>query len=207
MDYDEVLPHFREASWDEALDLAARRLKEIHAAGGPGAIAGFGSAKCSNEEAYLFQKLIRTGFRTNNVDHCTRLCHASSVAALFEGIGSGAVSTTVDDHADIYCQLKPGTDVAFYNGVMHEIIRLGLTDRDYIANRTSKPSPLTAIRLTGAISRYRTPDPTMSWPLPIADALAAELASLSLESASCYGPSGNERLPSTPTRSGSASLG
>ena len=53
-----MLPHFREATWDEALDLVARRLTEIHAAGGPAAIAGFGSAKCSNEEAYLFQKLI-----------------------------------------------------------------------------------------------------------------------------------------------------
>ena len=160
------------------------RLTEIYADGGPGAIAGFGSAKCSNEEAYLFQKLIRTGFHTNNVDHCTRLCHASSVAALFEGIGSGAVSTTygdvvnsdvaivtgsnptanhpvassffkqarrkgttiiyvdpradkMSDHADIFCQLKPGTDVAFYNGVMHEVIRLGLADRDFIARRTS----------------------------------------------------------------------
>src|SRR5918997_437515 len=74
VDYDEGLPHFREASWEEALDLVARRLTEIHADGGPGAIAGFGSAKCSNEEAYLFQKLIRAGFGTNNVDHCTRLC-------------------------------------------------------------------------------------------------------------------------------------
>ncbi len=184
VDYAEVLPHFREATWEEALDLVARRLTEIYTAGGPAAIAGFGSAKCSNEEAYLFQKLIRTGFHTNNVDHCTRLCHASSVAALFEGIGSGAVSTTygdvvnadvaivtgsnstanhpvassffkqarrngttiiyVDpradrmaDHADIYCQLKPGTDVAFYNAVMHEVIRLGLTDDDFIARRTS----------------------------------------------------------------------
>lgn len=85
VDYDEVLPHFREATWEEALDLIARRLKEIHAEQGAYAIAGFGSAKCSNEEAYLFQKLIRAGFGTNNVDHCTRLCHASSVAALFEG--------------------------------------------------------------------------------------------------------------------------
>ncbi len=184
VDYAEVLPHFREATWEEALDLVARRLTEVYAEGGPAAIAGFGSAKCSNEEAYLFQKLIRTGFHTNNVDHCTRLCHASSVAALFEGIGSGAVSTTYGDivnaevaivtgtnttanhpvassffkqarrngttiiyvdpradkmaeHADIYCQLKPGTDVAFYNGVMHEIIRLDLVDHDYIATRTS----------------------------------------------------------------------
>ena len=156
------------------------RLKEIHAEHGPGAIAGFGSAKCSNEEAYLFQKLIRAGFGTNNIDHCTRLCHASSVAALFEGVGSGAVSTTygdivnadvailagtnttanhpvassffkqarrrgtklivvdprrerIADHADVYCQIKPGTDVAFYNGVMHEVIRLGLMDREFIA--------------------------------------------------------------------------
>ena len=93
VDYDQVMPHFREATWEEALDLVAERLKGIHADGGPGAIAGFGSAKCSNEEAYLFQKLIRAGFGTNNVDHCTRLCHASSVAALLEGVGSGAVST------------------------------------------------------------------------------------------------------------------
>jgi formate dehydrogenase major subunit len=182
VDYAEVLPHFREASWEEAL--VQRRVSVISVAGGPAAIAGFGSAKCSNEEAYLFQKLIRTGFHTNNVDHCTRLCHASSVAALFEGIGSGAVSTTygdirnagvaivtgsnstanhpvassffkqarrngttiiyVDpradkmaDHADIYCQLKPGTDVAFYNGIMHEVIRLGLTDDAFIRARTS----------------------------------------------------------------------
>ncbi|HLM10260.1 MAG TPA: 2Fe-2S iron-sulfur cluster-binding protein, partial [Thermoleophilaceae bacterium] len=73
VDYEEVLPHFREASWDEALELVASKLIAIHADGGPGAIAGFGSAKCSNEEAYLFQKLIRAGFGTNNVDHCTRL--------------------------------------------------------------------------------------------------------------------------------------
>src|SRR5215813_15210474 len=159
VDYAEVLPHFREATWEEALDLVARRLSQIYAERGPSAIAGFGSAKCSNEEAYLFQKLIRTGFHTNNIDHCTRLCHASSVSALFEGIGSGAVSTTfgdvinaevaivtgsnapanhpvassffkqarrngttiiyvdpradkMSDHADIFCQLKPGTDVA-----------------------------------------------------------------------------------------------
>jgi len=95
--YEEILPAFREASWDEALDLAARRLREIKAAHGAGALAGFGSAKCSNEEAYLFQKIVRAGFGTNNVDHCTRLCHASSVAALLEGIGSGAVSNVFAD--------------------------------------------------------------------------------------------------------------
>src|SRR6185437_13742514 len=174
VDYDEVMPHFREATWDEALDLIARRLLEIHGAGGPGAIAGFGSAKCSNEEAYLFQKLIRAGFGTNNVDHCTRLCHASSVAALFEGVGSGAVSTTYGDIINADVAILAGTnttanhpvassffkqarrrgtklivvdprrervadhaDVAFYNGVMSEIIAMGLVDEEFIAKRTS----------------------------------------------------------------------
>ncbi|HEY6776839.1 MAG TPA: formate dehydrogenase subunit alpha, partial [Thermoleophilaceae bacterium] len=145
-----------------------------------------------NEEAYLFQKLIRAGFGTNNVDHCTRLCHASSVAALFEGVGSGAVSTTygdivnsdlailagtnttanhpvassffkqarrrgttlivvdprrekIADHADIYCQIKPGTDVAFYNGVMHEIISEDLVDREFIAQRVTNYGELAKV--------------------------------------------------------------
>jgi formate dehydrogenase major subunit len=94
---DEVDPadpstHFREATWEEALEVAAAGLRRVRDAHGGQAVAGFGSAKGSNEEAYLFQKLIRAGFRTNNVDHCTRLCHASSVAALMEGIGSGAVT-------------------------------------------------------------------------------------------------------------------
>ncbi len=84
--------HFREASWEEALDIAAAGLRKIHETKGRKALAGFGSAKGSNEEAYLFQKLVRLGFGSNNVDHCTRLCHASSVAALMEGLNSGAVS-------------------------------------------------------------------------------------------------------------------
>ncbi len=86
------LSHFRTATWDEALDFAAEGLAATRAQTGPKSLAGFGSAKCSNEEAYLFQKLVRTGFGSNNVDHCTRLCHASSVAALMETIGSGAVT-------------------------------------------------------------------------------------------------------------------
>ena len=97
MDPEDTLKVFREASWEEALDLAAGNLKKIRDAQGPQALAGFGSAKGSNEEAYLFQKLVRTGLGSNNVDHCTRLCHASSVAALLEGIGSGAVSNQVSD--------------------------------------------------------------------------------------------------------------
>ena len=97
MDPDRVMDVFREASWEEALALAGGKLASIRDAHGGAALAGFGSAKGSNEEAYLFQKLVRTGFGTNNVDHCTRLCHASSVSALLEGIGSGAVSNPVMD--------------------------------------------------------------------------------------------------------------
>ena len=179
----EVLPAFREATWDEALDLVASRLAGIRDRDGGDALAGFGSAKCSNEEAYLFQKLVRAGFGTNNVDHCTRLCHASSVAALLESIGSGAVTTTygdvenagaaliagsnttanhpvaatffkqarkngtklivvdprretIADHADHHCRIKPGTDVAFYNAMMHVIIEEGLVDEAFVAERT-----------------------------------------------------------------------
>ena len=94
-DPENPLAVFREASWEEALDLAASGLKKILDEQGPKGLAGFGSAKGSNEEAYLVQKLVRTGFKTNSVDHCTRLCHASSVAALLETIGSGAVTAPV----------------------------------------------------------------------------------------------------------------
>ena len=97
MDPADPLSAFREATWDEALDFAAEGFKKIIREKGKYALAGFGSAKGSNEEAYLFQKLVRTGFGTNNVDHCTRLCHASSVVALLEGVGSGAVSNPVAD--------------------------------------------------------------------------------------------------------------
>ena len=100
--------HFREATWDEALDRAAGGWKEILDRDGGQALAGFGSAKCSNEEAYLFQKLVRQGFGTNNVDHCTRLCHASSVAALVEGIGSAAVTAPFGAAKDADCIIVIG---------------------------------------------------------------------------------------------------
>lgn len=183
MDPANVMDVFREASWEEALALAAGGLRRIRDTHGGKALAGFGSAKGSNEEAYLFQKLVRTGFGSNNVDHCTRLCHASSVAALLEGIGSGAVSNPVMDvtlaevviviganptvnhpvaatwiknavkqgtrlivadprRSDLarmahrFLQFHPDTDVALLNAMMHVIVREGLVDRDFIANRT-----------------------------------------------------------------------
>ena len=95
--------HFREATWEEALNFAAKGFNTIKKDNGSQSLAGFGCAKGSNEEAYLVQKLVRTGFENNNIDHCTRLCHASSVAALLETIGSGAVSNQVSDgsYADV----------------------------------------------------------------------------------------------------------
>ncbi len=176
--------HFREASWEEALDRAGGGFARIRDANGAGALAGFGSAKGSNEEAYLFQKLVRTGFGSNNVDHCTRLCHASSVAALMEGLNSGAVTApfaaaldaeviiviganptinhpvaatfiknavkdrgaklividarrqALSRHALYHLALKPASDVALLNALMHTIIEEGLTDEQYIAGYT-----------------------------------------------------------------------
>ena len=100
---DNVLDFFRAVSWEEAMAFAAGGLKKLRDNFGGKSVAGFGSAKCTNEEAYLFQKIIRQGFGHNNVDHCTRLCHASSVAALMENVGSGAVSATFNEieNADV----------------------------------------------------------------------------------------------------------
>ncbi len=197
-DYDKALEAFREATWEEALDLVASKLKGIRDEHGPRSLAGFGSAKCSNEEAYLFQKMVRVAFGSNNVDHCTRLCHASSVAALLETIGSGAVTTvygdivnsdlaiitgsnatsnhpvaatffkeaarngtrlvvinpfqpTLTEHADFY-RIKPGSDVTFYNAIMHVILEEGLQDDAYIAQFTENFDALKTV-----IARY-TPE-------------------------------------------------
>ena len=185
------LSHFREASWQEALNYAAQGLKTIRDSHGGGALAGFGSAKGSNEEAYLFQKLVRTGFGSNNVDHCTRLCHASSVAALMQTIGSGAVTAPFTDaleaevilvigcnppvnhpvaatyfkqavkngaklividpdglalsqHATWMLNLRPATDVALLNAMLHVIVEEDLIDHDYIAARTDGFAELAA---------------------------------------------------------------
>ncbi len=99
LDVDPEYPwkHFRLATWEEALDFAAAGFSRLDKEHGGEAVAGFGSAKCTNEEAYLFQKLIRQRFGHNHVDHCTRLCHASSVSALMENIGSGAVTATFNE--------------------------------------------------------------------------------------------------------------
>ena len=108
IDDKDIYKYFRKASWEEALDLASKKFTEILKSNKINSLAGFGSAKGSNEEAYIFQKLIRTGFKTNNVDHCTRLCHASSVAALLQSVGSAAVSAPFTAVKDSECIILIG---------------------------------------------------------------------------------------------------
>ncbi|NLI33266.1 MAG: formate dehydrogenase subunit alpha, partial [Deltaproteobacteria bacterium] len=175
---------FREASWDEALKLVAERLGNIKAKFGPDALAFFSSARCTNEENYLMNKFARAVIGTNNVDHCARLCHASTVAGLAASFGSGAMTNSIDEldnsdvilvtgsnttemhpvfgsaikravrsgktklivvdgrkidlvnHAEMWLRHKPGSDVAWLNGMMHVIINEGLYAKEYVAERT-----------------------------------------------------------------------
>jgi formate dehydrogenase alpha subunit len=174
---------FREVDWDEALDCVASRLQHIRQHNGPRAVGVLSSAKCTNEDNYLIQKFARAVIGTNNVDHCARLCHASTVTAAMAAFGSGAMSNSIDDiaraeallviganstechpiiarrikqnvrqndarlvvadprvtelaeMADVHLSHRPGTDVALLNALMHEILRLGLQDDEFISQR------------------------------------------------------------------------
>ena len=103
---------WREVSWDEALDYTADRLVEIYQRDGSDAMAVYCCAKATNEDNYLLQKLFRALFRSNNVDHCTRLCHAGSVVALQMALGSSAMSNTAAEvvHSDVF--LVTGSNTA-----------------------------------------------------------------------------------------------
>ena len=114
---------FREASWDEALGLVARKIREIKGKYGPDAIAGLASAKCTNEENYLFQKLMRAAIGTNNVDHCARLCHAPTVAGLVQAFGSGAMTNSIDEIIDADCILVTGSNTSEAHPVVAQEIR------------------------------------------------------------------------------------
>jgi formate dehydrogenase major subunit len=174
---------FVEASWEEAINLVVKNMKETKESKGSDALAGFSSARCTNEENYLFQKLFRAVVGTNNVDHCARLCHASTVAGLATTLGSGAMTNSIDEllnadvilitgsnttethpvigskikqailngkkvivaeprkielanYADVFLQIKPGTNVALYSGLMNIILEEGLEDREFIKSRT-----------------------------------------------------------------------
>ncbi|MFZ5945502.1 MAG: formate dehydrogenase subunit alpha [Bacillota bacterium] len=175
---------FHEASWDEAFDFIVQKIKDTKEKSGSDALAGLASARCTNEENYLMQKLFRGVIGTNNIDHCARLCHASTVAGLAATLGSGAMtnsigevtkadvilvtgSNTTETHpvigakirqavrhngaklivaeprkidlvrdADLFLQIRPGTNVAFMNGMASVILEEGLFDEQYINERT-----------------------------------------------------------------------
>ena len=176
---------FREATWDEALWLAAQELARIRDQQGPRALAALSSAKCTNEDNYAFMRMVRGAFGTNTVDHCTRLCHSTSVSAMSRALSTSAASgsmreieeacdvifiagaNTTESHpvfgalikravsqgaklvvadvrrtelaglADVHLQMQPGTDVVLYNSMLNHVIASGLTDKEFIAARTS----------------------------------------------------------------------
>ena len=174
---------WKRISWDEAIALVATRFKQVYDVHGADALAFLASAKCTNEENYLLQKLARL-IGTNNVAHCARLCHASTVTGLIATLGSGAMTNPIPDlvnskcifiigsnlaenhpiisrwiwdakdqgakvivadprytptawMADIFLQLKPGTDIALINGIMHIIVKEKLYQQDFISRRTT----------------------------------------------------------------------
>jgi formate dehydrogenase major subunit len=88
---------FREATWDEALNLVARRFREIKVESGPDALAFISSSKCTNEESYLMQKLARAVVGTNNMDNCSRYCQAPATTGLFRTVGYGGDSGSISD--------------------------------------------------------------------------------------------------------------
>ncbi len=109
------------ATWDEALSLVAERFAAIKAAHGPDALVGFSSARCTNEENYLFQKFMRAVIGTQNVDHCARLCHASTVTGLRQSLGSGAMTNSFKDleEADAILIIGSNTSEAHPIGALH----------------------------------------------------------------------------------------
>jgi formate dehydrogenase alpha subunit len=179
-----TLDDWREATWEEAIELVTNRMAEIYKRDGSRAIGAYSCAKATNEDNYIFQKMVRSLFRTNNIDHCTRLCHAASVVALQMAVGSSAMSNTsaevvdndvfiitgsntaethpiiaiqmkaaIEKHgaklivvdprriemvnfATLWLPEKPGTDVPVFSAMAHVILKDGLFNRQFIAERT-----------------------------------------------------------------------
>jgi len=114
---------FEKVSWEEALNYVAERLLEIKEKYGPDALGGLSSARCTNEENYVFQKFVRAVFGTNNVDHCARLCHASTVAGLAKAFGSGAMTNSISEFPDCDCILVTGSNTTETHPVIATFIK------------------------------------------------------------------------------------
>ncbi|MFO7939951.1 MAG: formate dehydrogenase subunit alpha [Bacteroidales bacterium] len=133
---------FVEASWDEALDLIATKFSEIKQQHGGDALAGYSSAKCTNEDNYMFQKFIRMAFGTNNIDYCTRLCHASTVTAMLRSIGDGAGSNSIEDFATTDCLFVTGNNIIETHPVTATYVKNGKYNGNSIIVCDPKWTPL-----------------------------------------------------------------
>jgi len=174
----------KQVTWEKAMDRVVKEITRIRDKYGPDSVVVLASAKCTNEENYLFQKLARAALGTNNVDHCARLCHASTVTGLLYSFGSGAMTNTIPEFDDADCILvtgsntleahpmigarmlraldkgakvivvdpretplsrishislhqKPGTDIAWINGMVKVIIDEGLVNEEFVRQRTT----------------------------------------------------------------------
>ncbi|CAB1059077.1 NAD-dependent formate dehydrogenase alpha subunit @ selenocysteine-containing [Olavius sp. associated proteobacterium Delta 1] len=119
---------FVEAGWDTALDYIAAKFKATKENYGNDALAGYASAKCTNEDNYIFQKFIRTAFGTNNVDYCTRLCHASTVTAMLRSLGDGAGSNSIEDYETADCILVIGNNMIETHPVTATFVKRGIAN-------------------------------------------------------------------------------
>ncbi len=115
-----------EATWEEALNLIAEKFNTIRNTFGSDALAGYSSAKCTNEENYLFQKFVRIAFGTNNIDYCTRLCHASTVTAMIKSIGDGAGSNSIEDFENTDCLFVTGNNIIETHPVTATYVKRGV---------------------------------------------------------------------------------
>jgi formate dehydrogenase alpha subunit len=116
---------FVEIEWDEALDIVASKFRHIKDKYGKESLAGYSSAKCTNEENYLFQKFVRIAFGNNNIDYCTRLCHASTVTAMLRSIGDGAASNSIQDFENTDCLFITGNNIVETHPVTATYVKAG----------------------------------------------------------------------------------
>jgi formate dehydrogenase alpha subunit len=120
---------FRKASWEEAIKVIAEKFKAFGRDSGPDSLAFLSSAKTTNEENYLMMKLARAVFKTNNVDHCARLCHASTVAGLAVTFGSGAMTNSINEFEEADCFLITGSDTTAQHPLIGSRIINSVLDR------------------------------------------------------------------------------
>lgn len=133
---------FVESSWEEAIELIASKFSSIRKTYGTEALAGYASAKCTNEDNYIFQKFVRIAFGNNNVDYCTRLCHASTVTAMLRSIGDGAGSNSIQDFATTACLFVTGNNIIETHPVTATYVKQGKANGNKIIVCDPKWTPL-----------------------------------------------------------------